>query len=399
MIEEEVKKIEQQRMADVYWKRPIVITKGEGATVWDINGNNYIDCTGSYGVCIVGHSHPKIVEAVNDQAKRLISCHGTFYNDTRSKLLKKITDITPEGLNSAFLGNSGSEAVECAIKLARKFTRKTEIVAMVGGFHGKTMGALSATWKEKYRKPFKPLVPGFKHVPRYNLQKLKSALTENTAAVIVEPIQGEGGIRMPPPNFLKGLVETCEERGILSIFDEVQTGFGRTGKMFACEHWNVTPDILCLAKSVAGGLPLGITVARNEIMSSLNIGDHTTTFGGNPLVCASACAAIDIIQGENLPERATELGTYFMEKLESLKDRYKIIREVRGLGLMIGIELRFSVLNVIINSMKQGVLLLDAGRNILRLLPPLVIGKEQIDTVVSVLDEVLGEEEHERLRS
>ncbi|MFW6111246.1 MAG: aspartate aminotransferase family protein, partial [Thermoproteota archaeon] len=388
MIEEEIKKIEQQRMANVYWKRPIVLTKGEGATVWDINGKRYIDCTGSYGVCIVGHSHPKIVEAVNDQAKRLISCHGTFYNDTRSKLLKKITEITPEGLNSAFLSNSGSEAVECALKLARKFTSKTEIVAMVGGFHGKTMGALSATWKEKYRKPFKPLIPGFKHVPRYNLQKLKSALTEKTAAVIVEPIQGEAGIRMPPKNFLKGLVETCEERGILSIFDEVQTGFGRTGKMFACEHWNVTPDILCLAKSVAGGLPLGITVARNEIMSSLNMGEHTTTFGGNPLVCASACAAIDIIQGENLPERATKLGKYFMDKLEPLKNRYKIIREVRGLGLMIGIELRFSVLNIIINSMKQGVLLLDAGRNILRLLPPLVIEKEQIDTVVSVLDEV-----------
>ncbi|MFW6117171.1 MAG: aspartate aminotransferase family protein [Thermoproteota archaeon] len=398
MIEEEIKRIEQKRMADVYWKRPIVITKGKGATVWDIHGKQYIDCTGSYGVALVGHSHPKIVEAITHQAKKLISCHGTFYNDTRSELLKKITYVAPRGLTDVFLGNSGSEAVECALKLSRKFTGKPEIIAMVGGFHGKTMGALSATWKQKYRRPFQPLIPGFKHFPRYNIKKLKSTLTDKTAAVIVEPIQGEGGVRIPPQTFLQELTEICQEKGVLSIFDEVQTGFGRTGKMFACEHWGVTPDIICLAKSVAGGLPLGITLARHEIMSSLGIGEHTTTFGGNPLVCASACAAIDILKEEKLPERAAEMGRYFKEKLEVLKDRYKIIRDVRGLGLMIGIELRFSVLNIILNSMDQGVLLLDAGRNILRLLPPLVIERQQIDTVISVLDGVLREEEHERLR-
>lgn len=399
MIEEEIKKIEQKHMANVYWKRPVTITRGQGANVWDIHGKKYIDCTGSYGVCTIGHSHPKLVNAISNQAEKLISCHGTFYNDVRSQLLKKITDITPKSLNSVFLGNSGAEAVECAIKLSRKFTGKPEVVAMVGGFHGKTMGALSATWKKKYRNPFQPLIPGFKHVPRYNLPKLREALTEKTAAVIVEPIQGEGGVRMPPENFLQELVEICDKKGILSIFDEVQTGFGRTGKMFACEHWNVAPDILCLAKSVAGGLPLGITVARDEIMSSLDIGEHTTTFGGPPLVCAGASAVIDILQEENLPERAAKMGRYFMEKLNDLRNRYKIVREVRGLGLMIGIELRFDVLNVLLNSMDQGVLLLDAGRNILRLLPPLVIKKDQIDTVISVLDIVLGEEEDERLRS
>ncbi len=398
MIEEEIMRIEKKFTANVYWKRPVVITEGHGAIVWDISGRQYIDCTSSYGVCIIGHSHPRIVDAISEQAKKLISCHGSFYSETRSKLLQKIAEIAPKGLSKVFLGNSGAEAVECAIKLARKFARKPEIIAMVGGFHGKTMGALSATWNEKYRKPFKPLIPGFKHVPRYNIQKLRAAITNKTAAVIVEPIQGEGGIRMPPENFLQELIEICHEREVLSIFDEVQTGFGRTGKMFACEHWDATPDILCLAKSVAGGLPLGITIAMDEVMSSFDVGEHTSTFGGNPLVCAGACAAIDVLLEERLPERAARMGSYFLDKMKTLADRHMIVREIRGLGLMIGIELRFDVLNILLKSMNRGVLLLDAGRNILRLLPPLVIQKEHIDTTVSVLDAILGEEERERLR-
>jgi len=390
--------VEEKFMANVYWKRPLVITKGKGALVWDINGKEYVDCTGSYGVCIVGHSHPKVVEAIKQQAEKLISCHGSFYNDARSKFLEKIVKIAPKGLNKVFLANSGTEAVECAIKLARKFSRKHEIIAMVGGFHGKTMGALSATWKKKYRAAFEPLVPGFKHVPRYNLQKLEEAITEKTAAVIVEPIQGEGGIRMPPNGFLGGLREVCDRKGVLLIFDEVQTGFGRTGKMFACEHWGVTPDVMCLAKSVAGGLPMGVTLAREEIMSSFDLGEQTNTFGGSPLVCAAACAAIDVVLEENLPERAARLGNYFMKKLRELQALHRVVREVRGLGLMIGVELRFDVLEVLLRSMEEGVLILDAGRNILRFLPPLVIEKRQIDKVVSVLDAVLGEYERERLR-
>jgi len=397
MNEHEVIDTEEKLMANVYAKRPIVITKGKGALVWDINGKEYIDCTGSYGVCIVGHSHPKIVEAIKKQAETLISCHGTFYNDARSEFLQKITQIAPKGLDKIFLSNSGSEAIECAIKLARKFSGKPEIIAVMGAFHGKTMGALSATWDKKYREPFKPLVPEFKHVPPDNLEKVKEAITEKTAAILVEPIRGESGIRVPPNGYLQGLRKICDEKNILLILDEVQTGFGRTGKLFACEHWGVIPDIICLAKSVAGGLPIGITIAKKDIMSSLKIGEHSSTFGGSPLVCAAACAAIDVLIEEKLPERAATLGRYFKEKLEELQTRYRIIREVRGLGLMLGVELRFDVLNIILESMNKGVLILDAGRNVLRFLPPLVIEKEHIDRVISTLDIILKEEEHERL--
>ena len=398
MNEQEVIDIERRLMANVYAKRPVIISRGRGALVWDIHGKEYIDCTGSYGVCIVGHSHPKVVEAIKRQAETLISCHGSFYNDVRSELLQKIVQIAPKSLNKVFLGNSGAESVECAIKLARKFSGKPEIIAMMGAFHGKTMGALSATWDKKYREPFKPLVPGFKHVPPDNLEKMREAITEKTAAIIVEPIRGEGGVRVPPKGFLQGLREICDEESLLLILDEVQTGFGRTGKMFACEHWGVTPDIICLAKSVAGGLPLGITIAKENVMSSLKLGEHTSTFSGNPLVCAAACAAIEVMVVERLPERAATLGRYFKEKLEELQARHKIVREVRGLGLMIGVELRFDVLNILLKSMDKGVLILDAGRNILRFLPPLVIKREHIDRVIATLDTVLEEEENERLR-
>ncbi|MCW4020795.1 MAG: aspartate aminotransferase family protein [Candidatus Bathyarchaeota archaeon] len=398
MNEQEVIDIERRLMANVYAKRPVIISRGRGALVWDIHGKEYIDCTGSYGVCIVGHSHPKVVEAIKRQAETLISCHGSFYNDVRSELLQKIVQITPKSLNKVFLGNSGAESVECAIKLARKFSGKPEIIAMMGAFHGKTMGALSATWNKKYREPFKPLVPSFKHVPPDNLEKMREAITEKTAAIIVEPIRGEGGVRVPPKGFLQGLREICDEESLLLILDEVQTGFGRTGKMFACEHWGVTPDIICLAKSVAGGLPLGITIAKENVMSSLKLGEHTSTFSGNPLVCAAACAAIEVMVEERLPERAATLGRYFKEKLEELQARHKIVREVRGLGLMIGVELRFDVLNILLKSMDKGVLILDAGRNILRFLPPLVIKREYIDRVIATLDTVLEEEENERLR-
>jgi len=384
--------IEEKLMANVYAKRPIVITKGKGALVWDINGKEYIDCTGNYGVSIVGHSHPKVVEAVKRQTETLISCHASFYNDIRSELLQKITQIAPKGLNKVFLANSGSEAVECAVKLARKFSGKPEIIAMMGAFHGKTMGALSATWDKKYREPFKPLVPEFKHVPPDDLERMRETITEKTAAIIVEPIRGEGGIRVPPNGFLQGLREICDETGVLLIFDEVQTGFGRTGKIFACEHWNVVPDILCLAKSWASGLPLGITIAKEDVMSSLKVGEHTTTFGGSPLVCAAACAAIDVLVEEKLPERAATLGRYFKGRLEALQARHTLVREVRGLGLMIGMELRFDVLNIILKCMDRGVLILDAGRNVLRFLPPLVIKREHVDRVIDALDMVMEEE-------
>jgi len=389
---------EARSMAEIYWKRPLVIVRGKGAILWDAEGREYIDCTGNYGVAITGHSHPKVVEAIKAQAERLISCHGTFYNEARSEFLERLVSLAPKGLDRVFLSNSGAESVEFALKLARRSTGKPGIIAMMGAFHGKTMGALSATWKKKYRKPFEPLVPGFKHVPFGDIERVEKAISEDTAAVITEPIQGEGGIRVPPDDFLPALRELCDERGILLIVDEVQTGLGRTGRMFACEHWGIEPDILCLAKAIASGIPMGVTMARGEVMSSIGVGEHSSTFGGGPVACAAASATLDVLREEKLPERAAKLGRRFMERLGEFKEKYRIIREVRGLGLMIGVELRFDILNILLGALDRGVLMLDAGRNVMRFLPPLVIETAQLDRVLSVLDEVLGEEESARLR-
>ncbi len=396
MDEKQIIQTESDLMPNVYAKRPTVLVEGKGALVWDINGKEYIDCTSSYGVSLIGHSHPKVVKAIQAQAEKLISCHSSFYNDKRSELLQKLVQITPKGLDKVFLSNSGSESIECAIKLARKSMEKPEIIAVIGAYHGKTMGALSATWNKKYRYPFKPLVPEFKHVQPDNLKAIKEAITDRTAGILVEPIRGEGGIRVPPDDFLPGLREICNSRNILLILDEVQTGFGRTGKNFACEHWNVTPDIMCIAKPIAGGLPIGATIAKENVMNSLKVGEHTSTFGGSPIVCAAACAAIDLFQEENFPRRAANLGAYFKAKLEELMSKHTILKEIRGLGLMIGAETRFEVRNILSKSMERGVLILNAGRNVLRFLPPFVIEKKHINTVIKVLDIVLEEEENER---
>ncbi len=384
-------------MAATYSKRPVVIVKGQGATLWDIHGREYLDCMGAYGVCIVGHCHPRVVEAVQQQASRLLACHSSLYNDARSAFLQKITAITPPALNKVFLANSGTETVEAAIKLARKHTGRSEILAFMGGYHGKTFGSLSATWDKRYRTPFEPLVPGFTHVPYGRLDRVKDAVKETTAAVLVEPIQGEGGIKVPPLEFLGELRALCDATGALLICDEVQTGFGRTGRLFASEHFNVVPDVLCLAKGIGGGVPIGAMVAKGTVMASLTVGEHSSTFGGNPLTCAAAAAAVDVVVEERLPERAARLGSYFMTRLQELQEKYTVVREVRGMGLMIGMEFRFDVYNLILGALKQGVLVLDAGRNVLRFLPPLVISREQLDHVVEVLDAVIGEEERARV--
>lgn len=387
---------ENRFTAQVYAKRPIVISKGQGATLWDIEGKEFIDCTGSYGQCVIGYGHPKIVKAIEEQAGKLSSCHGYAFNEVRAKLAEKIVEISPKGLDKVFLSNSGAEAVECALKTARKHTGKKETIAMVGAYHGKTMGALSATWNNKYREPFQPLLPGFKHVPYGNTARVKEAITDKTNSLIVEPIQGENGVRIPPMDYLKELREICDEKGILLIFDEIQTGFGRTGKIFACEHWKVAPDIMCLAKGVAGGLPIGVTIAKDEIMSSLGMGEHTSTYGGNPITAAAATAAIDVLLDEDLSTRASELGKRFLSELKDIEQGFKIVREARGLGLMLALEFRFDVRDIIMEAMNRGVLVLDAGRTIIRFLPPLVIKKEQLDQAATVLREIVEGKELEK---
>lgn len=383
--------LEEKYMVNVYFRYPVAIVRGSGAILWDAEGKRYIDLMGGYGVAIVGHSHPKVVEAVKAQLDKLMICHPSLYNDVRASLLEKLVTIAPKGLDKVYLCNSGAEAIEAAIKMARKYTGRSKLISTMGGFHGKTLGALSLTWNPKYREPFKDLlVKSVEFVPYGNLEKAEEVVDENTAAFIVEPIQGESGVRVPPDGYLKGLRDICDKRGSLLIVDEIQTGLGRTGTMWACQHWNVRPDIMCVAKGLAGGVPMGAVLAREDVGNSLKLGEHTSTFGGNPLACAAASAVIDVILGENLPERARRLGETFKHELEKLKQNHPSIREVRGLGLMRAAELKFDVKDVIVKSVENGLIPLYSGRNILRFLPPLVIDEEQILEASKILDDVLN---------
>jgi len=398
--EERIIAVENAYLATVYQKFPVAIVKGRGATLCDVNGKEYIDCMGGYGVSLVGHCHPKVAEAVREQSERLIACHGSFYNDKRAELLEKLVAISPKGLDKIFLCNSGAESVECALKVAIKYTGKRQIVSMVRGYHGKTLGALSTTWGPKYRKPFQPLIyPNLKFVPFGKIEKAEEAMTDETVAVIVEPIQGEGGVHVSPDGFLKGLRDICDKKEAVLIFDEVQTGFGRTGRIWASEHWGVAPDIMCVAKAMGGGLPIGATIAKGEIMDSLKIGEHSSTFGGNPLACAAACATIDVILEEKLADRALVLGEHFKHILQGMVDDFRILREVRGLGLMVGLESRLFIRDVLMKALERGLILLYSGKNVIRFLPPLVIEKSQLEKAAEILRDIFDEEEKKVLRA
>ncbi len=378
--------IESKYTSGVTSKRPLAIVRGKGARVWDENGREYIDCVGGQGTANVGHANPFVAEAIAEQARTLIALTEIFYNDKRAALEETLVRISPNRANRIYLCNSGAEAIESAIKLARYTTGRTGIVAFMRGFHGRTMGALSATWEPKYREPFLPLVPDFSHVPYDNLDKAREAITDKTAGVIVEVVQGEGGVRPGSREFLLGLQELCRERGAMLIVDEVQTGFCRTGKMFASEHYGLEGDFVCVAKSIAGGLPMG-AVMIGERVKKLEPMIHGSTFGGNPLACAAALAAIGFMERENLAARAAELGAYIMGRLQRIES--PLIREVRGLGLMIGVELKHKVTPYLHALMDRGVLALPAGLNVLRLLPPLVIEKSDLDVVAEAIEGVL----------
>ena len=348
---------------------------------------------GGYGVAIVGHCNPYVVEAIKKQASRLITCHGSLYNDARADFLEELASISPEGLTKIYLGNSGAEAIECAIKLARKATGRREIVAMSGAFHGKTLGALSVTWNPKYRVSFEPLLTDVKFVPFGDVQKAYEALSENTAAIIVEPIQGESGIHPAPEGYLEALRKIADEKGCLLIFDEIQSGLARTGRMWAHQHTQAKPDIMCTAKGLGGGFPLSATIASDKVMSVFKPGDHTSTFGGNPLACAAGSATIRYLKEQGLEKRAERLGERLKKGLEALKEEHKVVREVRGRGLMLAMELRFDVKNILFSALKKGLILLYSGKNVLRFLPPLVITEEEIDQGLMILDELLSEED------
>jgi len=378
--------LEKKYELGVYSKRNIVLVKGKNARVWDQNGKEYIDCVAGLGVGSVGHSNEKVAAAISEQAKKLIVCSNLFANDKRALLLEKLVNITPKNLTHVFLCNSGTESVEAAVKFARFVTRKTDFVCAVSGFHGRTMGALSATYNPKYRENFKPLVPGFHHVPFNDFEKLEKAVSKDTAGMILEIVQGEGGINIGKEEYFRNVKALCEAKGILLIIDEVQTGFCRTGKMFACNHFDLEPDILCLAKSIAGGIPMGAVVCSDKI--EIPVGKHGSTFGGNPVACAGALAAIDFMIENRLDEQAKEKGDYFVGKLR--KFRLHKVKEIRYLGLMIGIELKDEVSPTISKLMERGVLVFPAGSHVIRLLPPLTISYEELDIVAERLGEVLG---------
>jgi len=387
---------EEQYIGNLYQKFPVTIEKGLGAHVWDIDGKEYIDCMGGYGVALVGHRNDRVVNAIKAQLEKIITVHSSFYNKTREGFLEKLIGIAPKNLSQVHLNNSGAEAVEAAIKFARKFTHKKGMVAMNGSYHGKSMGALSLTFNPKYRKEFQPLVEKVSFSPYGDIDTLRSRIDNDTGFVILEPIQGESGIHVAPDGFLQDVRKLCDEVGILLIFDEIQSGFGRTGRMWACEHWNTTPDIMCLAKGIAGGVPMGATLVRPDILACMKKGEHSSTFGGNPLSCAAGIAAIQALTEDGLIGNAEKMGVKFREGLEDLKERHKIIREIRGKGLMIGIELKFEVKDILMEGIKKGILLLYSGRNIIRLLPPLVISEEDVTKVLETLDVLLSAEEKRR---
>ena len=387
---------EDQHMGNLYQRFPVTIEKGVKAHVWDTDGKEYIDCMGGYGVALVGHQNQKVNNAIKEQVDKIITVHSSLYNKTREEFLKKLIGIAPKGLTQVHLNNSGAEAIEAAMKFARKFTGKKGMVAMKGSYHGKSFGALSLTFNPKYRKAFSPLVEKVSFASFGDMESLRSVIDEDTAFIILEPIQGESGIVVAPDGFLQDVRKLCDEKGILLIFDEIQAGLGRTGRLWAGEHWNTIPDILCLAKGIAGGVPMGATLVRPDILSSISKGEHSSTFGGNPISCAAGLAALTTITEDGLIENSKKMGEIFREGLEKLKEKHTMIREIRGKGLMIGIEMKFEVKDILMGLIEEGVLMLYSGRNILRILPPLVIEEEDVTKVLHALDVVLTKEEEKR---
>jgi LysW-gamma-L-lysine/LysW-L-ornithine aminotransferase len=387
---------EDNYLGNLYQRFPINISKGKGAIVWDVSGNEYIDCMGGYGVALIGHCNDRVVNAIKNQSEKLITCHMSIYNNVRLEFLEKMSKISPKKLSKIFFSNSGAESTEAALKFSRKFTGKSGIIAMSGGYHGKTFGALSVTHNEKYRKSFQPLLEGVKFVPYSNPSKIEESLDDSIGTVIIEPIQGETGIIVPSDGVLQQIRKICDQNNLVLIFDEIQTGLGRTGRMWAGEHWSTTPDIMCLAKGIAGGLPMGLTLCKPEILDAMKVGEHSSTFAGNPLSCSAGIATIESIIEENLVENAAKVGNIFKNGLFQLKENHRIVRDVRGLGLMLALELRFDIKDILFDGIKEGLLMLYSGRNIIRLLPPLVLDEVKVAKTLSIMDKLLTKEEERR---
>ncbi|MCX7624433.1 MAG: aspartate aminotransferase family protein [Thermomicrobium sp.] len=379
-------RLDESLQPPLYAKRGIALVRGEGVWLYDSDGQRYLDLMSNYGVNILGHAHPRVTAAIVGQASRLLSCHQSFASDVRAAFLEKLLAIAPHGLARAFLSNSGAEAVEAALKFAWAVTGRCKVVAAKRGYRGRTLGALAATGEPKYRQPFLAILPEVVHVPYGDVAALDAAVDAETAAVVLEPVQGEAGIFPADPDYLVAARRITRERGALLVFDEVQTAF-RTGAWFACQHAGVSPDLLCVAKGLANGVPIGATLMTEDVAVSLPAGVHGSTFGGNPLACAAGLATLETLEDDRLIPAAAELGAYFREQLAALG--HPLVREVRGLGLMLGLELKVRATPLLKALQERGVLALPAGTTVVRILPPLILTRDEIDFAVARILESL----------
>jgi predicted acetylornithine/succinylornithine family transaminase len=384
---------ERKYLFQNYGRQPVVLVRGEGTRAWDADGNEYLDFVGGLAVNVLGHAHPVVSEALARQSRELIHTSNLYYTTPMIELAKLLVEHSC--LDRAFFCNSGTEAIEAAIKLARRWGHDTrngayEIISMQDGFHGRSTGALAATGTARYREPFAPLAPGFHHVPWNDLDAIKAATNDKTVAVLLEPIQGEGGVNMPAAGYLQGIRDWCNARGLLLIFDEIQTGIGRTGTLFAYEQEGVEPDIMCLAKGLAGGVPIGAMLAREEIAAHLVPGDHGTTFGANPLACATGAATLKYVIDEKLPAHAARQSERLMTRLRSMEDRLPVVTEVRGRGLLIAVGLaRDSSAEVVAACRQRGLLVNNVRPNAVRLMPPLNVTDDEVDRACDILESAI----------
>lgn len=387
MNSNEVKTTLDEYVMHSYGRYDLVIDHAHGCIVYDKDGKEYIDCVAGIAVNSIGHTHKKMTENLSKQLEKLIHVSNLYYTEEQATFAKRIVEVSPH--DKVFFANSGAEANEGAIKLARKYTGKGEIITTWNSFHGRTLATITATGQPKYQKGFEPLPAGFTHVDYNDIKQMEEVITDNTAAILVEPIQGESGVRVPDDDYLPTLRKLCDENGILLIFDEVQTGYGRTGKMFASELTGTIPDITTSAKAIAGGLPMGAVLANEKIAEAFQPGTHATTFGGTALVCCAANTVLDIYEEEDLVNKSHENGLYFMEKLEALKDTHDCIIDVRGHGLMVGVEVNYECGELVEKAQEKGLLINVANGTVIRFVPPLIITKEELDKVVEIIDEIL----------
>lgn len=395
MTKQEVMALDARHYLPVFTRYPVALSRGEGPYVWDTEGKKYLDFLAGIAVNVLGHAHPHLVQAIAQQAGQMIHCSNLYYTEQQATLAARLAALS--GLERVFFANSGAEANEGAIKLARKFgkavnTDKIEIITAWESFHGRTLATLTATGQPHYQHGYEPLPAGFAYVPYNDLAALEQAMSPRTCAVMLEAIQGEGGIHVPDAGYLPAVRQLCDRYGAVLICDEVQAGMGRTGKLFAFQHWGVQPDIVTMAKGLGGGVPIGALLAREQVAQAFHPGDHGTTFGGNPLACAAAHATLDVLAQEQLPQHAAAMGEYFMAQLRGLQAKYPaLIKAVRGKGLMVGVEVAGQGPDIVAAAMRRGGLINCTAGKVLRLVPPLIVRRQHVDEMVAILDAALGD--------